>query len=157
MVLALVRRSDEDLDRLADLLAPRLAARLLKQPRIWGDPTRVAIGRHVHVNNALFNTTSGTITVEDFVFFGHDVSVLTGTHDMTKRDGARIEAVPPSGRDVVIRRGAWIASGTTILAPCEIGAHAVIGAGSLVTGDVRPGWFYAGTPAKAVKEIEFHP
>lgn len=173
IIKALLRRSEADLDMLAALWAPRLlkaalssdeatqswlpqlANRLLNQPRIWGDAGRLTLGVHVYPNNALFNTTSGTILVEDYVFFGHDVSLLTGTHDIQKRNLDRMWAVPPEGRDIVIRSGAWIASGATILGPCEIGAHAVIGAGSLVTGEVKPGWFYAGTPARPISKIEF--
>ncbi|KAB1077934.1 acyltransferase [Methylobacterium soli] len=52
-----------------------------------------------------------------------------------------------------MEQGAWIASNATILGPCRVGRHSVIGVGSVVMGDVRPGWFYAGVPAKPIKPV----
>jgi acetyltransferase-like isoleucine patch superfamily enzyme len=129
-----------------------MADRLLRQPRVWGDGGRLTLGHQVHQTNTLFNTVSGRIIVGDYVFFGHDVRVLTGTHDMAQRDLARQQAVPVAGRDIVIGQGVWIASGATILGPCDIGDHAVIAAGSVVTGVVTPGWIYAGSPAVPVRQ-----
>jgi acetyltransferase-like isoleucine patch superfamily enzyme len=54
---------------------------------------------------------------------------------------------------VVIHEGAWLASGVLVLGPCEIGAHAVVGAGSLVLGDVPPYATVVGRPAKLVRMI----
>ena len=52
------------------------------------------------VNDALFNLSSGEITVGEYAFFGHGVGVLTGTRDVTAFDRVRQVAVPKSGRDV---------------------------------------------------------
>src|SRR5450830_1051260 len=56
----------------------------IKQSRIWGDPNRVIMGKNIQINNALFNTVSGNIEIGDYTFFGHSVSILTGTHDCSK-------------------------------------------------------------------------
>jgi len=106
------------------------------------------------INNALFNLSSGEITVERYAFFGHNVSVLTGTHDITTFDAVRQVAVPKSGRDIVIGRGVWVSSNATVLGPCTIGEHAVVAAGALVTGDVDPLTVVAGAPAKPVKKLK---
>src|SRR5215204_3131330 len=55
----------------------------LFRPMVYGDPARLHIAPTAVVNNALFNLSSGEITVGDYAFFGHNVSVLTGTHDWT--------------------------------------------------------------------------
>jgi acetyltransferase-like isoleucine patch superfamily enzyme len=88
------------------------------------------------VNNALFNVASGKITVEDYVLFGHNVCLLTGSHDYRKVELERHLSIPDSGKDITIKRGAWIASNVIIIGPCTIGENSVIGAGSLVCEDV---------------------
>ncbi len=65
---------------------------------------------------------SGEITIEEYAFFRHSVSVLTGTHDVTKFDRGRHVGVPKTGRDVVIGRGAWVFSNALVLGPCRIGS-----------------------------------
>jgi acetyltransferase-like isoleucine patch superfamily enzyme len=106
------------------------------------------------VNNALFNLESGDITVSEFAFFGHNVSVLTGTHDFRRFDKERQDSIPRTGRDIVIGRGAWLASDVLVLGPCIIGKHAVVGAGSLVTHDVEPYTIVSGRPARMIRRIE---
>jgi acetyltransferase-like isoleucine patch superfamily enzyme len=121
---------------------------------VYGDQSMVEIAETARVNNGLFNVGSGRIVVEDYVFFGHNVCVITGTHDYTKFDLERQTAIPETGRDVLIKRGAWIATNVTILGPCTIGEHAVIAAGALVNGDVPPYAIMAGVPARQVGTID---
>lgn len=125
----------------------------LHRPLVYGDPARLHIAPTAVVNNALFNLSSGDITVADYAFFGHNVSILTGTHDWTKFGAERQVAVPQSGRDVVIEEGAWVSSNAIVVAPCRIGAHSVVGVGSLVLKDVDPYTIVAGSPAKVLRTI----
>src|SRR5262245_28421207 len=126
---------------------------LLSEHRVKGQSQRLSIDPTAVVQNALFNTVSGTITVEPFAFFGHNVSVLTGTHDCLAFDRARQQAVPAEGRDIRIGRGAWIGSNATILGPCTIGEHAVVAAGAVVTRDVPALTVVAGVPAVPKRTI----
>lgn len=129
---------------------------LLTTPRCWGDADRLSLGNNVHVANALFNTKSGTISVGDDTFFGHNVCLLTGNHKIGARGKARQYGIQQTGRDIVIGKGVWIASNVTIIGPCTIGDDAVIAAGSLVCGGVLPGGYvYAGAPARSIKPIDF--
>jgi acetyltransferase-like isoleucine patch superfamily enzyme len=125
----------------------------LFRPLVYGDPTRLHISDTAVVNNTLFNLSSGKITVGEYAFFGHNVSVLTGTHDWTKFGAERQVAVPKSGRDVVIEEGVWISSNAILVAPCQIGAHAVVGVGALVLGDVERYTVVAGNPARVLRTI----
>jgi|APLak6261659701_1056019.scaffolds.fasta_scaffold00319_2 acetyltransferase-like isoleucine patch superfamily enzyme len=125
----------------------------LHKYRVWGDSSRLSIGNNVHLNNAIINTTSGKVVVGDNAFLGHNVSLLTGTHDYRQTGLARQSSVPESGRDIVIREGVWIASNATIIGPCEIGENTVIGAASVITGTIPPNSVYAGTPAKLIRQI----
>jgi acetyltransferase-like isoleucine patch superfamily enzyme len=105
------------------------------------------------VNNALFNLSSGNIEIGDWVFFGHGVQLLTGTHDVTQLLEQRQCAIPANGRDIVVRQGAWISSGVIVIGPCTIGEHAVVAAGSVVTGDVPPCTMVGGVPARPIKRL----
>ncbi len=125
----------------------------LFRPLVYGDPARLNISPTAVVNNALFNMSSGTITVGEYAFFGHDVAVLTGSHDITKFGRERQTEIPRSGRDVVIEDGVWVASHCLVLGPCRIGAHAVVAGGSLVREDVEPYTVVAGRPAKPIRKI----
>jgi len=121
--------------------------------RVWGDETKISIGQGVQINDALINTVSGIVSIGDYSFCGHGVSLLTGTHDILKNGADRQSSVPAKGRDIIIGRGVWIASHAIILGPCEIGDNAVIGAGSLVTGKIEADTLYAGSPAKFIRQI----
>ena len=125
----------------------------LHRPLIYGDPARLHIDPTAVVNNALFNLSSGDITVGRHAFFGHNVAILTGTHDFTKFGAERQVAVPKTGRDVVIGEGAWLSSFAIVVGPCSIGEHAVVGVGSLVLDDVAPYTVVAGSPATVRRAI----
>jgi acetyltransferase-like isoleucine patch superfamily enzyme len=155
-------------DELAALVEAKVAAavekavreaveRALSNPRIYGDERKLHVHPTAVVNDALFNLSSGEITVGEHAFFGHHVSVLTGTHDITLFDHERQVGVPKTGRDVVIGRGAWISTGALILGPCRIGEHAVVAAGSLVRSDVEPYTVVGGMPARVLSTITARP
>jgi acetyltransferase-like isoleucine patch superfamily enzyme len=142
-------------------MAPRLSTMvdlavehaLLHRYRIFGAKDKLILAPSASVHNALFNTVSGVIIIEEGVFFGHSVSVLTGTHNAgalgPERENWRV-----TGGDITIRRGAWIASNATILGPCIVGEDAVVAACSLVRKDVSPRTIVAGVPAKIIRVIE---
>jgi acetyltransferase-like isoleucine patch superfamily enzyme len=139
-----------------EFIAMRIEDVVIHRPRFYCAPeerTRISISPTANINNALFNPASGNIVVEDFVFFGHNVSVITGTHDYSKVDSERMQSIPAEGRDITICRGAWIGSNCTILGPCVIGEHAVVAAGSVVNDDVPAYVLAGGVPARAIRKI----
>jgi acetyltransferase-like isoleucine patch superfamily enzyme len=127
---------------------------LLYRYRVHGDRARLHLDPTAIVNDALFNLSSGEITVGPYAFFGHHVAVLTGTHDITTFGRARQTSIPKTGRDVVIEEGAWLASHVMVLGPCVIGTHAVVGAGSMVMHDVEPYSVVVGRPARMVRRLD---
>ena len=125
----------------------------LHEYRVFGDAERLRLHETAWVNDAVFNTASGTITIEEHAFFGFGVQVLTGTHDISLRGAERVVAVPPEGRDIVIGPGAWVASGAIVLGPCTIGESAVVAAGAVVTGDVPALTVVGGVPARVLRPV----
>ena len=153
---------------LAERLCESLAVRLVRRPRvarmirqvllqqyvIFGDESRVIIAPSACINNALLNVASGRIIIEEDAMFGHNVSLLTGSHATGVRRSARLMAIPSEGRDIIVRSGAWIASNATVIGPAIIGEHAVVAAGAVVTGDVAANTLVAGVPARPVRRLD---
>ena len=144
---------DDLVTRKVDERVEALKLDALYRHRWHGDASRLRIHETAVVNNALFNVSGGTVTVGKDAFFGHDVAILTGTHDIEKFGRERQLAFPRSGRDVVIGEGVWLASHVLVLGPVTIGEHAVVAAGSLVRDDVEPYAVMAGRPAKLIKKL----
>lgn len=142
---------------IAWLIHPIVNRCAMQYPKVFCGAHRVTIHPTANVCNALFNASSGNISVGRHAFFGHNVMVLAARHDMTQSDAARQTAIPETGSDIEIGVAAWICSGAILCGPCKIGDHAVVGAGSVVTSDVPAGTFVAGNPAVVVRRITFAP
>ena len=119
----------------------------------YGSEKRLFISEKANVCNTLFNTFSGDIHISEYVFMGHNVSILTGTHDYTKKHEERMNSAPITGGDVIIGKGVWLGSNSTVLGPCKIGENSVVAAGSIVTKDIPKYVLVAGIPAKVIKKI----
>ena len=133
----------------------RLGFLNLRAHHVWGKKKRLHIGKNVSLTNTIINTRSGDVYIGDYVFFGHNVMVLTGWHDYTKKGPERLHTVPSTKGDIHIHNGVWIGSGAILLGGITIGENAVIGAGSVVTKDVEKNTIVAGNPAKHIKKIDF--
>ncbi|MCD1269695.1 acyltransferase [Microbacterium sp. MEC084] len=117
-------------------------------PRSRIDPTAT-------IGNAHINATSGIVTIGRYSMLGPGVSLVAGTHDMSKRGVERKRAILDEGHDITIGNGVFIGSNATVIGPCRIGDDAVIAAGSVVTKDVPAGAVVAGVPARIVRRIDF--
>ncbi|NLP02930.1 MAG: N-acetyltransferase [Fibrobacter sp.] len=95
------------------------------------------------------------VVIEDDVFIGHSVTFINDLYPRaTNSDGK-----PQSEEDwqvipTLVKRGASIGSGSTILCGVTVGEGAIVGAGSTVTKDVAPGTIVAGNPAKLLRRID---
>lgn len=121
---------------------------------IYGESGRLHLSTHNSLVNTLFNTISGDIYIGEYTFTGHNVSIITGTHDIHLIGNERM-GYPTSGGDIVIGSGVWICSNSVILGPCQIGDNAVIAAGSVVLPNTKIGEheLYVGIPAKFKKNL----
>ena len=108
----------------------------------------------VGIGCVLFNVLldcGGQITIGNYVFFGHDCKVLTGSHDYSLYGASRRDTA--IYKPVTIKDGVWVASGVIILPGVTIGKNSVIGAGSVVTKDIPDHELWVGNPAKFIKKI----
>jgi acetyltransferase-like isoleucine patch superfamily enzyme len=114
---------------------------------------KVIIGDNANLQDVYINAV-GDVWIEDDVFFGHKVLLLSGRHDITCLGLARQLTI--SSAPIRVKEGAWIASGAIILGGVTVGRHAVVGAGAVVTKDVPDFAVVAGNPAKIIKYVEPH-
>ncbi|BFU93484.1 MAG: hypothetical protein NTNFB02_02060 [Nitrospira sp.] len=92
------------------------------------------------------------VTIEDEVFVGHNVTFVNDTFPRaTTAAGSLQTEADWKVETTVVKRGASIGSGATILASLVIGEHALIGAGAVVTRDVPAHAVVAGNPGKVVR------
>jgi len=125
-----------------------------------GDETRIGtfveiqkgakIGSHCKISSHTFICEG--VTIEDEVFVGHGVTFINDRFPRATND----EGVPKGDDEwtcepTLVKRGAAIGSGATIMCGITIGERAIIGAGSLVLKDVPPGAVVAGHPARVLR------
>jgi UDP-2-acetamido-3-amino-2,3-dideoxy-glucuronate N-acetyltransferase len=91
------------------------------------------------------------VTIEDEVFIGHGVNFINDKYPRaTTETGALQTDTDWTVERTLVRRGASIGTGATILCGVEIGERATVGAGAVVTKSVSAGSIVAGNPAKVV-------
>ena len=95
------------------------------------------------------------VTIEDNVFIGHGVVFINDTYPRSVNESGLLQTeadwkVEPT----LVKNGASIGSGCTILANVTIGENAIVGAGSVVTRDVPANAIVAGNPSRFLRLID---
>jgi acetyltransferase-like isoleucine patch superfamily enzyme len=97
------------------------------------------------------STGDGDITIGDNVRIGPSVTIVASSRHFRARSVVITEQ-GYSSVGLTIGNDVLIGAGVVILDGCHVGTGAVIGAGSIVTGDVPPYTVVAGVPARAIGE-----
>lgn len=93
------------------------------------------------------------VTIEDDVFIGHSVTFINDSYPRATAAGRLQTEADWKVEKTVVKKGASIGSGTTVLSNVTIGENAIVGAGSVVTRDVPANTIVAGNPAKILRSI----
>jgi acetyltransferase-like isoleucine patch superfamily enzyme len=111
------------------------------------------VGRRCKISSHTFICEG--VTIEDNVFIGHGVMFTNDTYPRaTGAEGQMQTEADWKVENTVVKRGASIGTGVTILPNTCIGENAIVGAGSVVTKDVPANAVIAGNPAKVLRYLE---
>lgn len=108
---------------------------------------KMKLGNNVFINSNCLAMARGGITIEDDVMLAGNVQLLSNNHDEYERQIITCE-------EILIKKGAWLGAGATILAGVTVGKYAIVGAGAIVTKDVPDYAVVIGAPAKVVKTLD---
>ncbi len=164
---ALVQARERARDLCQDLNATRdrdteVRCRILRElfgkggESVWMQPpffcdygSNILLGERVFFNFNCVVLDVCQVTIGDFTQFGPAVQVYTATHPMN----AALRRKQEFAKSIEIGSDVWIGGGAIICPGVNIGAKAVIGAGSVVSRDIPGGVFAAGNPCRIIREI----
>jgi acetyltransferase-like isoleucine patch superfamily enzyme len=95
------------------------------------------------------------VTIEDNVFIGHGVMFTNDSYPRATTEGGGLQTEADwKVETTVVKKGASIGTGATILPNVSIGKNAIVGAGSVITRDVPANAVVAGNPAKVLRYLK---
>jgi acetyltransferase-like isoleucine patch superfamily enzyme len=111
------------------------------------------IGRNCKISSHTFICEG--VTIEDEVFVGHGVTFINDSYPRATNANGDLQTEQDWVVErTVVKSGASIGSGSTILSKVTIGQHAIVGAGSVVVKDVPAHAIVAGNPARMLRYQE---
>ena len=96
------------------------------------------IGKNVFLNDSSKINVRDFVRVEDGVIIGQNVLIYDHDHDYQSDNMRRSYKTAP----VIIGENSWIGSGAIILKGTKIGKNCVVGAGSVVKGEIPDNTIY---------------
>lgn len=110
------------------------------------------VGRRCKISSHTFVCEG--VDIEDNVFIGHGVTFINDSYPRaTATDGHLQTEADWKVEKTIIKMGASIGSGSTILSNVTIGENSIVGAGSVVTKDVPANSIVAGNPARVLRYL----
>jgi len=129
------------------IFGARVGCGVVLKPRVNVKyPWRLSIGDHAWIGEAAWIDSLGQVTIGADACLSQGCVIETGNHDWSRPSFDLI--VKP----VVIEDGAWAAVGSLLLPGSRLANHAILGAGSVLSGETAPYGIYVGVPAVKVKE-----
>ncbi len=119
------------------------------QPDVYiGDGTKIKIGKHTQINENVFIQGA---TIGDYVLLAPNVVILNSIHNIKRTDIPMILQGEEWGLNPIIENDVWIGRNAVIMPSVKIGKGSIIGAGAVVTKDVKPYSLMGGVPARLIR------
>lgn len=111
---------------------------------------RIEIGSNTDIGRGLLVISKGEVRIGNNVLIGPDCKIIAFDHSFSNGN-IPIAKQQTVGRGVLIDDDVWFGANAVILDGVKIGKGAVVGAGAVVTKDVKPYTVVGGVPAKLIK------
>jgi acetyltransferase-like isoleucine patch superfamily enzyme len=112
---------------------------------------KASVGKNCKISSHTFICEG--VTIEDDVFVGHGVVFINDSYPRATAGGQLQTEADWVVERTLVKKGASIGSGATVLSKLTIGENAIIGAGSVVTKDVPANTIVAGNPARILRKV----
>jgi putative colanic acid biosynthesis acetyltransferase WcaF len=133
--------------RLLRAFGARVGRGVVIKPRVNVKyPWHLSVGDHSWIGEGVWLDSLAAVRIGANACLSQGVMIETGNHDWSRPTFDLIV------KDVVVEDGAWAAVRSLLLPGSRLATHAILGAGSVLSGDTEPFGVYVGTPAKKVKE-----
>ncbi len=121
------------------------------------DHAKVTLGDDVWLNRNVMVAAEQEVMVGDHVMFANGCFVGDASHRFNDPNIPITWQGFTSKGPVRIGSNVWLGVNVVVTSGVTIGDHCVVGANSVVTGDLPEGTIAAGAPAKVIRSIEFLP
>jgi UDP-2-acetamido-3-amino-2,3-dideoxy-glucuronate N-acetyltransferase len=112
-----------------------------------------SIGKNCKISSHTFICEG--VLIEDNVFIGHNVTFINDRYPRAATPEGKLQTDQDwTVIETRVKKGASIGSSATLLCGVTVGENAVVGAGSVVTGDVPANTVVAGNPARFLKSMD---
>lgn len=115
----------------------------------------LTIGTHVRITARCRITCAGHISIGSDTLIAPDVFITDHNHGMDPEFPGGYSPQPLNVRNVTIGNGVWLGQRVCVLPGAVIGDHSIIGANSVVTGEIPPYSMAVGSPARVIKKWDF--
>ena len=113
--------------------------------------TKLTMGEGSGMNYGCFLDLGADVTIGKNCNFGYQVMIINSTHEIgsgANRIGADMS------KPVIIGDGVWLGARVIVLPGVTIGSGCVVAVGAVVSRDLAPNGFYAGSPARRVRDLD---
>ena len=133
--------------RLLRAFGARVGVGVVLKPRVNVKyPWNLEVGDYSWIGEGAWLDSLALIRIGANVCLSQKCMIETGNHDWQKSTFDLIV------KGVIVEDGAWAAVGSLLLPGSRLASHAVLGAGSVLSGETEPNGIYVGVPATKVKE-----
>jgi putative colanic acid biosynthesis acetyltransferase WcaF len=109
-------------------------------------PWNLVVGNHVWIGEQVWLDSLGTISIGDNSCVSQGAMLICGNHNYKKSTFNLIV------EEIILEEGVWIGAGAMVCGGCHAQSHAMVTAGSVVSGNLAAYSVYKGNPATKIKD-----
>jgi|APSaa5957512535_1039671.scaffolds.fasta_scaffold117041_2 acetyltransferase-like isoleucine patch superfamily enzyme len=112
-------------------------------------PTRIIMNNSIKIGRGVIINATGGVILKDHVRVGPNSMIISTNHNFGDI-GRSIDSQGVNYKEIIIEEDVWVGAHVKILSGANIGAHSVVGAGSVVTSIIPPYSIVVGNPGRVI-------